>query len=173
MAEKEFAMGTLRTPEKGSEAVGEVDIDIIARTVYEMFNLRRLDEAAHWVDDHCEWTDVASGTSFRGPDGFIAYESGWIRAFPDAEIEIINLLASGDLVATEFIGRGTHLGPLQTAARVIAPTGKEVQLRCIEVQQYSGAKIVRGRLYYDALTLLRQLEVSSGRPEHHEPFIEH
>jgi predicted ester cyclase len=158
-------MATLRTLEEIRHEVGDVDIEMIARSMYQSFNLRRIDEAAMWVDDGCEWVDVPTGTIFRGPDGFVALDNGWIRAFPDGEIEVTNVVVSGDLVATEFIGRGRHQGPLQTARGEIAPTGREVELRCIEVQQYLGAKIVRARLYYDALTLLRQLGVDEVQQE--------
>jgi predicted ester cyclase len=154
-------MGTLPTPQRMAETVvGEVDIETIARTVYQSFNARRLDEAALWVDDDCEWLDVPSGAVFHGPDGYLAFDSGWLRAFPDAHLEVSNVIANGDLVATEFIARGTHEGPLTNPdGEILAATGKSVELRCIEVLQIRGAKIVRARFYYDALSMLRRLGV--------------
>ena len=153
-------MGTLQTPEDVAEWAGDVDIEVIARTVYENFNLRRVDESAQWVADGCEWLDVPSGTVFRGPDGYIEFDSAWIRAFPDARIEVTNMVASGDLVATELTARGTHQGPLiGPTGATIQPTGRPIGMRCIEVQQYGGGQIVRARFYYDALTVMRQLGV--------------
>lgn len=149
-------MGTLQVPEQ----IGEVDVEVIARTVYQNFNARLLEETAAWIDDDCEWLDVPSGTIFRGPNGYLEFDYAWIRAFPDLALEISNVIAAGDLVATEFMGRGTHEGPLTIAGgQVIAPTGRSGEVRCIEVLQIRGAKIVRARTYYDALSMLTALGV--------------
>ena len=148
------------TEEEIAEAgTGGVKTEVIARIIYDGFNNRVLEEASQWVSDDCEWIDVPSGRSFHGPSGFLEFERAWIRAFPDAAIEVTNMIASHYLVATEFIGRGTHDGPLITrAGQTIEPTGKAVELRCIEVTQYLGGQIVRARLYYDAYSLLSQLD---------------
>ncbi len=153
-------MGTLQTPERVAPEAGDVDIEVIARAVYDNFNLRRVDESAQWVSDGCEWLDVPSGSVFRGPDGYIEFDQAWIQAFPDAELEVTNMIASGDLVCTELTARGTHLGSLiGPTGQTIEASGNRVEMRCIEVQQYGGAQIVRARFYYDALSLLRQLGV--------------
>jgi predicted ester cyclase len=153
-------MGTLQTPDRVAPEAGDVNIEVIARAIYDNFNLRLLDESALWVSDRCEWLDVPSGTVFRGPDGYVEFDQAWIRAFPDAQLEISNMVASGDLVCTELSARGTHEGPLiGPTGKTIEATGRPVEMRCIEVQQYGGGQIVRARFYYDALSLLRQLGV--------------
>ncbi len=153
-------MGTLQTPERVAPEAGDVDIEVIARAVYENFNLRRVDESAQWVAEGCEWLDVPSCTVFHGPDGYVEFDSAWIRAFPDIGLAITNMIVSGDLVATEFIAEGMHQGPLVgPTGETIPPTGRPIEMRCIEVQQYGGGQIVRARFYYDALTMVRQLGV--------------
>ena len=152
-------MATLLTQEELDEAgTGGVKTEVIARVIYDGFNNRLLEDASQWVSEDCEWIDVPSGRVFRGPNGFLEFERSWIRAFPDGNIEITNMIASHDLVATEFIGRGTQDGPLITATgETIEPSGNAVELRLLEVTQYLGGQIVRARLYYDSLSLLRQI----------------
>jgi len=150
----------IQTPERATEpAAGDVRIDVIARAIFDNFNLRRVDESAQWVADDCVWEDVPTGTVFRGPDGYVEFDNAWIRAFPDARIEVTSMVTEGDMVVTEFDAFGTQQGPLTSSTgETIAPTGKAVQMRCIEVHQYGGGQVVRARFYYDALTLLRQLD---------------
>jgi predicted ester cyclase len=141
-------------------SVGDVDAEVIARTRYQGFDNRQIEETAIWVDDACEWLDVPTGTVLHGPSGYLRFDYGWIRAFPDARWQVNSMVASADLIATEFIASGTHLGSLGVAGgHTIDATGKRVELRCLEVLQIHGAQIVRARSYYDSLSLLRQLGV--------------
>jgi predicted ester cyclase len=154
-------MSTPRTDEEiALEPTGDVDIEVIARARYQGFELRLVEEFMVWVDDACEWLDVPSAGVFRGPEGYRSFDHAWIRAFPDMRWEVINVVTGGDLVATEFIARGTHLGPLGASGQTIDATAERIELRCVEVLQIHGAQIVRARCYYDVLSMLHQLGVS-------------
>ncbi len=136
------------------------ELEALGRSLYRHFNARTLDDAARLIADDCQWINIPSGTAFHGPSGYLAFQTGWITAFPDGQIEICNVVCHGDMVVVEFVGRGTHQGPLTNATGdTLAPTGKRVEIRLVDVLQFRGNKVVRGRTYYDALSMLTQLGV--------------
>ena len=74
-------------------------------------------------------------------------------AFPDWHSELHALVAEDDIVVERFTASGTHRGELMG----VAPTGKTVELRGINIFRVRDGKIIErwGRL--DELGLLRQL----------------
>jgi steroid delta-isomerase-like uncharacterized protein len=134
----------------------------VARRMYELYNRHTsdptwLEEAAALVEEDAEQLDVPSGTILRGPEGMKQFLSAWARAFPDSTIEIRSMVASGDQVVTEFIGRGTHTGPLRSAAGEIPPTGQKLVLRFCDVVTLHNGNIAQVHTYYDALSMVSQL----------------
>jgi steroid delta-isomerase-like uncharacterized protein len=164
-------MGTASKAEKPTTASAGSTRDNVAlvRSFYDAFNNRQLERLTSSIASDCEWTDIASGMVMRGPEGFIQFNQGWLTAFPDGKIEVINVAASGDLVTVEFIGRGTQDGPLTVpGGTTMPPSRRRVELRLMDVYQFRGDKVVRGRTYYDAMTLMRQL-VGPPLPVVHQP----
>lgn len=106
-------------------------------------------------------TDMPSGRIYRGVEGFRQNSQFYAEAFPDHEVEITNVVATEDQVVVEFIGRGTHTGPLHTPTGDIPPTGRRGELRCCNVYQIKNGKIASLRSYYDAASMLRQLGLVS------------
>jgi predicted ester cyclase len=75
-------------------------------------------------------------------------------AFPDQDHEIIAFRHSDDAVIAEFWLLGTHLGPLGA----IPPTGSRFRVRMTAYFIFdAGEKLVCERIYFDSLTLLKQL----------------
>ena len=129
----------------------------LVRQVYDAYNDRQFDHAASLVTDDFNWTMVATGQTFNGPDGMRQYLTGWAQGFPESKVEITNVFAAGDDAVVEFTGRGVHTGPLQTPAGEIPATGKRVELQFCEVHQARGGKLSSGRSYFDMASLMRQL----------------
>src|ERR1700676_874958 len=101
------------------ESMIKQDVATIVRSLYNNFNNHTTD--GEWLDrllsvvaDECELVDIARGATLRGKDGVREYEMRWHTAFPDGKVEITNLFATQDQAAVEFIGRGTHTGPLSS-----------------------------------------------------------
>ncbi|SDM56392.1 ester cyclase [Allokutzneria albata] len=75
-------------------------------------------------------------------------------AFPDQHHEIIELRHADDAVIVEFWLIGTHLGPLGA----IPPTGNSFRVRMTAYFLFDeNETLVCERIYFDSLTLLRQL----------------
>ena len=91
----------------------------------------------------------------RGPDAIKEFVSGYLAAFPDGKITIEEQLAEGDLVATRWIGRGTHQGELMG----IPPTGKQVTVTGITISRVEKGKVVEEWSNWDTLGMLQQLGV--------------
>ena len=99
----------------------------------------------------------------RGRAGVEKDTADFIRAFPDARMEIVGTpLAEGATVAAQFVVVGTHDGPLATPEGDIAPTGRPVRLEgsvFTTVDEHGQA--IDERRYYDVAGLLRQLGLRS------------
>jgi len=78
----------------------------------------------------------------RGPEGA-----------PDAQITVEKQLAEGDLVATRWVGRGTHEGELMGIQR----TGKQVTVSGLTISRLEGGKIVEEFQNWDTFGMMRQL----------------
>ena len=59
-------------------------------------------------------------------------------AFPDLNVTVEEVMAEGDRVAARVTMRGTHRGEFQG----IAPTGKRVEVRAMDMFRISDGKIV-------------------------------
>jgi steroid delta-isomerase-like uncharacterized protein len=77
--------------------------------------------------------------------------------FHEADAEMINIVTGKTSVVMEFIFRGVHKGELHG----IPPTGKEVEIPMCVIYDVEGGIITKGRLYYDAATMLRQMGIDS------------
>ena len=65
----------------------------------------------------------------------------------------------------EFVGRGTHTGPLVGPAGTIPPTGRSIEFPVGEPMRLEEGRFTLVHVYYDGATLLRQLGVFPPRPE--------
>jgi steroid delta-isomerase-like uncharacterized protein len=77
-------------------------------------------------------------------------------AFPDQRNELISLRHAEDAVIVEFDLLGTHLGPL----RSLPPTGRSFRARVTAFFIFEADRIVCERVYFDQLTILRQLGIA-------------
>jgi steroid delta-isomerase-like uncharacterized protein len=91
----------------------------------------------------------------QGPEGIKEFITGYLAAFPDGRITIDDQFASGDLVATRWMGRGTQTGELMG----IPPTGKQVTITGITISRVENGKVVEEWTNWDMLGMLQQLGV--------------
>jgi steroid delta-isomerase-like uncharacterized protein len=119
----------------------------------------RLDfEATLRTFAHPRYELVATGEVYDGADAVRGYYAASRAAFPDQRNAIHAMHHAEDAVIVEFDLMGTHRGPL----RGIPATGRAFTCRMAAVFLFAGDRIVCERVYFDAATILRQLELLPG-----------
>lgn len=139
------------------------DLEKILRELYQAWNVKDLDRCASYAQPDAQVTNVPFGASM----GFREYIENWAGGFPDGKIEVKNIVAQGDKVVAEFVGRGTHTGTLKGPMGDLPATQRKVELHCVESYRFRGGQIAEGRVYFDAFSLFTQLGVGApgqGRP---------
>jgi ketosteroid isomerase-like protein len=105
--------------------------------------------------------DMASGTKFRGKaigDSIAALA----RAFSDVRREIQDIYATGDVVIVEHRIRGTHDGELAVGSKTVAPTGKAIDVPCVDVFRLEKEKIVAFNCYNLPSVMQQQLGLADS-----------
>lgn len=137
--------------------MSQQDNAAIARRMNDAYNAQDWDAAANLAASNTEFVNVATAEKFHGQDGVRQFLKGWATAFPGSRVETTSVIADERAAVMEFVGRGTHQGPLKGPAGEIAPTGRSVEVHFCEVLEIEQDKVVRGRLYFDSATMLQQL----------------
>jgi len=134
----------------------------LARSLVDLYNSHQSDSA--WLDKSAAafaadstLTDVPTGRTLPGSDGYKQLVLFFAEAFPDSSVELTNAFATEDQLAIEFTGRGTNTGPLHLPTGDVPATGRYSELRFCEVIQYRNGKIVSLHVYYDTMTMLQNL----------------
>jgi steroid delta-isomerase-like uncharacterized protein len=100
---------------------------------------------------------ASSGETYRGAQGIRDLFKPIIDATSEREVQINNVIESGDTVAVEFVFRFKNSAPLVTPQGTIPPTGKHVSLSSIGIYELRDGKLAGSRGMYDQVDLLRQL----------------
>ena len=103
------------------------------------------------ADDNVDH-DPAPG-QVAGPEGYIEFFKMMRTAFPDMELEVEQLVADEDNVAFAYTVTGTHQGEFMG----IAPTGKSVKFRGMQISKFKDGKMVERWGSSDELGILKQL----------------
>jgi steroid delta-isomerase-like uncharacterized protein len=128
-----------------------------ARALNDAFNARDWRAAVALTAPKVELVNLATGQTFTGPAGVEEFLGGWASAFPDSKVETTDVVADEHGAAMEFVGRGTHTGPLQSPTGPIPPTGRSVVVYFCQTLVMRQGKISRARLYFDLAGMLQQL----------------
>ena len=105
------------------------------------------------------YDELATHRKAKGVDEVLTNWKGWAKALPDSRATFNSEFVSGNTAVLEVTWRGTHEGPLQTAEGEIAPTGKKIELRAIQVVDVANDRVKSIRQYFDMGTLLEQIGV--------------
>jgi steroid delta-isomerase-like uncharacterized protein len=113
------------------------------------FDLFRQAVAADCVDH-----DPAPGQG-PGPEGYRMFFSAMRTAFPDFAVSLDTLVADEDSMAFAYTMTGTHQGVLMG----IAPTGKKMKIRGVQISKFRDGKMVERWGSSDQLGMLQQLGI--------------
>ena len=89
----------------------------------------------------------------RGPEGFKLLYRRLRGAFPDIKVELVHVLAEGDMAAAHCHLKGTHTGDTLG----VPATGKTVDFRGVVLVKTRGDKIIEGHNYFDFLGMFHQI----------------
>jgi C-1 hydroxylase len=111
-------------------------------------NLSLLDELM--TPDYVEHT-----LQLKGYENWKHYVTKFLKAFPDLQVTIEDIIAEGDKVWTSVKITGAHKGEF----RGIAPTGKTITQKCVWIDRIADGKFIESWSIDDNLDFLRQLGV--------------
>lgn len=89
-----------------------------------------------------------------GREGFRDFFRTLTSAFPDANLEPAHVVADDEHVAVAYTLSGTHQGEFHG----IAPTGRRIEVRGVQIGRFSQGKIVERWGSTDELGILTQLD---------------
>jgi predicted ester cyclase len=93
----------------------------------------------------------------EGREAATEYAMAWLRAFPDARLNVDNELVAGDWVTQEFTFVGTHEGTLSSPAGDIPATHNTLNGRGVQIFRVEGDTVADTRLYFDQVQVMTQL----------------
>jgi steroid delta-isomerase-like uncharacterized protein len=99
----------------------------------------------------------AAGQDIHGREGLKQFLNMYFNAFPDIHAEIEDIFGEDDKVVSRVMCRGTHQGELMG----MPATGKQVAIRVICTNSFSGQKIVEDWELPDLFGMLQQLGAMS------------
>jgi steroid delta-isomerase-like uncharacterized protein len=88
-------------------------------------------------------------------EGLKQFIAQYVRAFPDAHINVEDQVQDGDKVVTRFTARGTQTGELMG----MPASGKKVAITGLQLDRISGGKVVESWVEFDQLLMLQQIGV--------------
>jgi steroid delta-isomerase-like uncharacterized protein len=140
-----------------TEALTTDELVKIARKQIDAFNNSDWEQLRGLLVSDVRYHELGTEREVEGPEQVIELFKGWRTAFPDAVGTVTSAVAGGDMAALEVAWKGTHTGPLTTAAGTIPASGKRQETPAAVFYAFEGAKIKAFRHYFDAMTLLEQI----------------
>jgi predicted ester cyclase len=134
-------------------------LEQMVRRYYELFNERKLDEAAEFVDRQATFHYLPTRQRLIGRAGYRALVAAWLNAFEDAQLEIRSVLVLNDhSVQIEFVGHGTHTGDLELGEALSIPaTGRKAELPFHDILEIRNGVIISAELDFDVEEMKRRL----------------
>ena len=112
-----------------------------------------------WFAEGIEFHDMSQAAPMRGRTVVEAWlHKFYGEAFADAHAEEARLVVGDGIAAADWIFRGRHVGSLMGEA----PTGRRVEVPMAALYEVQDGVIARARLYYDTVTLGKQLGMAGA-----------
>jgi predicted ester cyclase len=128
----------------------------IAREFFEALGNQDLEKAASM------WKPGGKGhlhgmAELEAPRSWRAYFENLFGAFPDFELEALEIAASGNNAGVRWRATGTFTGPARFQG--LAPTGARIELEGCDMLRIEDEKIVENNAYTNGAQLAQQLGV--------------
>ena len=134
----------------------------IVRSIYDAFNARDIPKLASLFAPDAVTTDMGSGRTYNGFDGFMEWVGPFAAALPDSTATPGLIVANGDWVATEHVGEGTHTGTFTAPhGEEFPPSNRRVEIRFAEFFRLRDGKVAEFRAYWDSGSVLGLMRSSA------------
>src|ERR1700752_540394 len=128
------------------------NIQLVEQMIADL-NARDLDRYAQKIDTSYIGESETVPGPVRGPEGARQALNMLFTAFPDLNIQVERILASGDHVVARARLTGTHKGNYAG----VASTNSSVTWHGCNVVETRNGKVVRSRVYADNASVFQQL----------------
>ena len=99
----------------------------------------------------------------KGRDAIRKDIADFFAAFPDMNFALKSVVESGDTVAFEGAGKGTHKGPMASPAGEIPATNRTVEIRFAAFLRVTDQGLIaEERRYFDLAGMMQQLGLMQG-----------
>jgi steroid delta-isomerase-like uncharacterized protein len=141
-------------PEK-DRAMSTDNKDLVRRMYEEVWNKRNLEVAKELISPSHAMQLIDLPDAGIGPEAYARNVVQFVRAFPDLEFKVLDMVGENEKVVALWNISGTHKGEF----RGIAPTGKKVSVDGITISQLAGGKIIDSYVSLDLWGMMQQLGV--------------
>jgi steroid delta-isomerase-like uncharacterized protein len=132
----------------------------VAQRFYDSFSAGDLDAAMANFADSCVTVTPAGSLSNEEHE---AFGRAFKDALPDARMDVIRAVESGDEVYVRGRFKGTHQGDLVTAQGAIPASGNSLDLPFVDYFRVADGKVVAHEVCWDQMDMMRQL--GAGPPQ--------
>ena len=117
--------------------------------------LKRHDFDTAWNNQHPDIVDdfVAIG-EYRGRDAVRGFFEELFAAFPDFDVDVVDMVSDGEVVVVQWHATGTFSG---ASFQGVHATGRRVEQRGCDVMRFEGGKLRHNTIYYDGLAFARHM----------------
>jgi steroid delta-isomerase-like uncharacterized protein len=98
------------------------------------------------------------GGDVLGPQGFLEFQSRFVDAFPDIQIDVLDCFAAGDKVAVRWLATGHHTGH----GLGIEPSGAAINVGGMAIARFAQGKVVEAWDNYDKQAMFQQIAAKSA-----------
>jgi carboxymethylenebutenolidase len=125
------------------------------------FELRDVDAVMATVTDDVTNYNVPVNVGARGYDAVQAYyRDVFIASLPDDwQVEFVNRVVGTDQLVDEVRATFTHTRQMDWLIPGVPPTGRRVVTDQVAIVQFRDGKVCGERIYWDQLSVLRQVGV--------------
>lgn len=136
-----------------------MDVKALAQAGVDSFNDRSFREKAKdQMASNVVIIDAPTGRELHGPEGYVQFSEGFVRAIPDLKGTAVDHKVNGNKVITRVRGRGSFTGTLETPQGSVPGNGNPVDIEYqIEQDFNEEGKVVRFAADYDIQDFMHQL----------------
>ncbi len=122
------------------------------RRAYELISAGDIDGFGRLMsDDFVEHEEVPGLAPTK--EGVLDFFRGYLVAFPDLRMEVLDLVASGDKAVARVKATGTQDGEFMG----MPPSGRSVEVELIDIMRFDDGLVVEHGGVMDMLAMLQQL----------------